>query len=85
MQLGLILLTDEEYINVSESDNLPTMKVYVQIGNIIEAQEKIIGKVKKINCISLNRNIEIDSTFLSVHKRLSNINIKIYHMFFDLT
>ncbi len=61
------------------------MIAYVQIGNILEAQDKIIGKVQKIDCISLNRNIGIDSTFLSVHKRLSNNNIKIYHLFFDLT
>ena len=61
------------------------MIAYVQIGNIIEAKEKIIGKVQKINFISLKRNIGINSTFLSVHKRLSNNNIKIYHIFFDLT
>lgn len=61
------------------------MIAYVQIGNILEAQEKIIGIVQKIDCISLKRNIGIDSMFLSVHKRLSNNNIKIYHIFFDLT
>lgn len=61
------------------------MIAYVQIGNVLEVQEKIIGMVQKIDCISLNRNIGIDSMFLSVHKRLSNNNIKIYHIFFDLT
>lgn len=60
------------------------MIAYVQIGNILEAQEKIIRKVQKIDCISLNRNIGIDYSFLSIHKRISNINIKIYHIFFDL-
>lgn len=61
------------------------MIAYVQIGNIIEAKDKIIGKVQKIDCINLNRNIGIDSMFVSIHKRLSNNNIKIYHIFFDLT
>jgi len=61
------------------------MLAYVQIGNILEAQEKIIVKVQKIDCISLNRNIGIDSTFLSTHRRITNNNIKIYHIFFDLT
>lgn len=61
------------------------MIAYVQIGNIIEAQEKIIGMVQKINFICLNRNNGINSTFLTVHKRFSNNNIKIYHIFFDLT
>lgn len=61
------------------------MIAYVQIGNTLEAQEKIIRKVQKIDCISLNRNMGIDYSFLSIHKRISNNNIKIYHIFFDLT
>lgn len=61
------------------------MIAYVQIGNILEAQEKIIRIVQKMECINVNRNIGIDSTLLSIHKRLSNNNIKIYHIFFDLT
>ncbi len=61
------------------------MIAYVQIGNVLEVQEKIIRMIQKIDCISLNRNIGTDSTFLSVHKRLSNNNIKIYHIFFDFT
>lgn len=61
------------------------MIAYVQIGNILEAQKKIIGMVQKTDFISLNKNIGIDSMFVSVHKRLSNNNIKIYHIFFDLT
>jgi type I restriction enzyme M protein len=47
MQLGLILLTDEEYINVSESDNLPTMKVLGVLfrGNAeADIRKKIIKK-----------------------------------------
>ena len=61
------------------------MIAYVQIGNILEAQEKITGMVQTIDCISLNGNTGIDSAFLSVHKRLSNNNIKIYHILFDFT
>lgn len=44
MQLGLILLTDEEYINVSESDNLPTMKVILEIESSCFSNSSIKGK-----------------------------------------
>jgi len=61
------------------------MIAYVQKGDILEVQEKIIGMVRKKDCINLIRAIGNDFTFLSVHKRRSNDDIKIYHMFFDLT
>ena len=61
------------------------MIAYVQKGDILEVQEKIIGVVRKKECINLIRAIGNDFTFLSVHKRRSNDDIKIYHIFFDLT
>ncbi len=61
------------------------MIAYVQKGDILEVQEKIIGVVRKKDCMNLIRAIGNDFTFLSVHKRRSNDDIKIYHMFFDLT
>lgn len=61
------------------------MIAYVQKGDILEVQEKIIGMVRNKGCINLNRAIGNDFTFLSVHKRRSNDDIKIYHIFFDLT
>jgi hypothetical protein len=61
------------------------MIAYVQKGDILKVQEKIIGMVWKKDCINLNRAVGNDFTFLSVHERKSNADIKIYHMFFDLT
>ena len=61
------------------------MIAYVQNGDILKVQEKIIGMVRKKECINLIRAIGNDFTFLSVHKRRSNDDIKIYHIFFDLT
>ena len=61
------------------------MIAYVQKGDILNVQEKIIGMVRKKDCINLNRAVGNDFTFLSVHERKSNDDIKIYHIFFDLT
>lgn len=61
------------------------MIAYVQKGDILKVQEKIVGMVWKKNCINLNRSVGNDFTFLSVHERKLNADIKIYHMFFDLT
>ena len=60
------------------------MIAYVQKGDILNVQEKIIGVVRQKDCINLNRAIGNDFTFLSVHERKSNGDIKIYHIFFDL-
>ena len=61
------------------------MIAYVPNGDILKVQEKIIGMVRKKDCINLNRAVGNDFTFLSVHERRSNDAIKIYHIFFDLT
>lgn len=61
------------------------MIAYVQNGDILKVQEKIIELVWKKDCLNLNRAIGNDFTFLSVHERKSNDDIKIYHIFFDLT
>ena len=61
------------------------MIAYVQNGNILKVQEKIIELVCKKDCLNLNRAIGNDFTFLSIHGRKLNDDIKIYHIFFDLT
>jgi hypothetical protein len=61
------------------------MIAYVQNGDILKVQEKIIGMVWKKDCINLNRAIGNDFTFVSIHERKLNDNIQIYHIFFDLT
>ena len=47
------------------------MIAYVQKGDILKVQEKIIGMVLKKDCINLNRSVGNDFTFLSVHERKS--------------
>lgn len=49
------------------------MIAYVQNGDILKVQEKIIELVWEKDCL------------LSIHERKSNDDIKIYHIFFDLT
>lgn len=61
------------------------MIAYVQNGNILKVQEKIIELVYKKDCLDINRAIGNDFTFLSSHVRKLNDDIKIYHIFFDLT
>lgn len=61
------------------------MIAYVQKGEVLEVQKKIIEMVLEKDCINLNRDTGRAFTFLSVHKRQSNDDIKIYHTFFDLT
>lgn len=61
------------------------MIAYVQKGDMLVVQEKIIGVIQQKDCINLERNIWKNLIFLSYHTRKSNDNIKIYHIFFDLT
>jgi hypothetical protein len=41
--------------------------------------------IQQKDCIKFERNIWRNLIFLSYHKRKSNNDIKIYHIFFDLT
>jgi len=70
---------------VKEEDFDGGMIAYVQKGDILGVQDKIMGMVQQKDCINLERNIWRNFIFLSYHSRKSNDDIKIYHIFFDLT
>ncbi|OQX21015.1 MAG: hypothetical protein BWK75_04100 [Candidatus Altiarchaeales archaeon A3] len=59
------------------------MIAYIQEGRLSDIQKEIIKKVNGCNCTELKEDLGIDNSFLSLHKRNSNSNIKIYHLLFD--
>ena len=67
----------------SRQDDDGGMIAYIQRGCISDIQSEIMGRVKIMDCIGLTENIGINASFLSVHKRITTGNIKMYHLFFD--
>ncbi len=59
------------------------MIAYIQEGQLFDIQKEIIEKVNDCNCIELTEDIGIDNSFLSIHKRDTNRDVKIYHLLFD--
>jgi hypothetical protein len=67
----------------SRQDDDGGMIAYIQRGCISDIQSEIMERVKIMDCIELTENIGINASFLSVHKRITTGNIKMYHLFFD--
>lgn len=66
----------------SEEDN-GGMIAYIQKGRIGDVRMNIITKLNEHNCKEIKENIGVDNTFVSIHKRVSNEEIKIYHLLLD--
>ncbi len=69
--------------NYSSNEDNGGMIAYIQEGQLSDIQKEIIGKVNGCNCIELTENIGIDNSFLSIHERNTNRDIRIYHLLFD--
>lgn len=70
----------------SREDEIGGMLAYVQRSDVFSVKKELIKRVKNKGCIDLIDDFFIESSFLSVHKRIELGNkIDIYHLLLDLS
>lgn len=59
------------------------MIAYIQKGRLDDVRMNIVAKLNEHNCKGLKDEFGVDNTFVSTHERVTNEDIKIYHLLLD--